>query len=35
LDRYPLQSDAPCLDQDGGMVAVLDHYSGALLGWIH
>lgn len=35
LDRPPLRSDAPCLDQHGGLVAVLDHFSGALLGWTH
>lgn len=35
LDRYPTPSDMPCLDGDGGLVAVLDQFSGSLLGWTH
>lgn len=34
-DRYPTPSDAPCRDRDGGLIAVLDQFSGELLGWIH
>jgi hypothetical protein len=33
VDRTPLQSDAPCV-MDGGLQAVIDVYTGQLLGWI-
>jgi hypothetical protein len=35
LDAFPTPSDPACLDQDSGLVAVLDYYSGAMLGWTH
>ncbi len=35
LDRLPSVSDPPCLDNAGGLVAVLDVFTGALIGWIH
>ena len=35
LEVVPTPSDPACLDQDSGLVAVLDYYSGALLGWTH
>lgn len=35
LDRAPSVSDAICLDGDGGVDVVLDHFSGDLLGWVH
>jgi hypothetical protein len=35
LDRWPAASDPPCLDNDSGIVAVLDYYSGVLIGWLH
>jgi hypothetical protein len=35
LERNPTPSDLPCLDAEGGLVAVLDQFSGALLGWTH
>ena len=35
LEVFPTPSDPACLDQDSGLVAVLDYYSGALLGWMH
>lgn len=35
LDHWPTASDPPCLDGDSGIVAVLDYYSGALIGWLH
>jgi hypothetical protein len=33
FDRTPVQSDAPCMVNDG-LQAVVDIYSGELLGWI-
>ena len=35
LSHYPSPSDAPCLDQDHGLIVVLDQFSGAFLGWAH
>jgi hypothetical protein len=35
LEVFPTPSDPACLDQDSGLVAVLDYYSGSLLGWTH
>lgn len=35
LEAFPTPSDPACLDQDSGLVAVLDYASGALLGWTH
>lgn len=35
LTRYPSASDAPCLDQNNGVIVVMDQFSGAVLGWSH
>lgn len=35
LDRAASPSDPACLDGDGGLIVVLDYFSGAFLGWIH
>jgi hypothetical protein len=35
LDKPASPADKPCLDEDGGLVVVLDQFSGALLGWAH
>jgi hypothetical protein len=35
LDVRPSSADKACLDGEGGLVAVLDYYSGAFVGWIH
>jgi hypothetical protein len=35
LEIPPTPSDPACLDQESGLIAVLDYYSGALLGWAH
>lgn len=35
LDHVPTPSDPACLDNDSGVIVVLDHYSGAFLGWLH
>ncbi len=35
LGRLPSPSDAFCLDQDGGVIVVLDFFSGAFRGWLH
>jgi hypothetical protein len=35
LDRYPTPSDPSCLDRDGGLVVVLDQFTGKFLGWAH
>jgi hypothetical protein len=35
LEVFPTPSDPACLDQESGLIAVLDYYSGTLLGWTH
>lgn len=35
LAHVATPSDPACLDQDGGIIVVLDYYSGAVLGWDH
>jgi hypothetical protein len=35
LERVPSTADPACLDSDSGLVAVLDIFSGALVGWTH
>lgn len=35
LERMPSTADPACLDSDSGLVAVLDVFSGALIGWTH
>lgn len=34
-DQQPVAGGDPCLDGRGGVIVVLDHRSGALLGWTH
>ena len=35
LDRPATSSDTPCLDTENGIIAVLDYFSGVLIGWLH
>ena len=35
LERQPSSADQTCLDGDSGLVAVIDYFSGALIGWTH
>ena len=35
LDEPPSTADKPCQDADGGLVVVLDFFTGAFLGWTH
>jgi len=35
LEQAPSAGGDPCLDSRGGVNVVLDHRSGALLGWMH
>lgn len=35
MERTPARSDPPCLYEDAGLMAVLDIFSGTLLGWTH
>ena len=35
LDKLPSASDPACLDNEGGLVVVLDVFTGALIGWTH
>lgn len=35
LAHIPTSTDPPCLDSDSGVIAVLDYFTGKLLGWLH
>jgi len=35
LERSPSVTDQACLDADGGVIAVLDYFTGAFIGWTH
>lgn len=35
LDLPPSSADKTCLDGQGGLIVVLDYYSGAFVGWSH
>ena len=35
LERLPSPSDPACLDVESGLGAVIDIYTGALIGWLH
>jgi hypothetical protein len=35
LERLPSVHDPACLDNESGIVVVIDYFSGALVGWLH
>jgi hypothetical protein len=35
LGRLPSADDPACLDDQSGLIVVIDYFSGALIGWLH
>ena len=35
LEKLPTVADPACLDNNSGLIVVLDYFSGALVGWLH